>query len=338
MFSGLNSSLFNLQQFYSPNTGADMGKLNLVEILDVSARDGLQNESRLFSTKEKVDLINQVIAAGVRRLEVASFVHPKRVPQMADAEAVIEALPDRKDVTYIGLVLNERGLERALETKVDEVGCVALPSDTFAQKNQGQTYRQSVEVAGRILTRANAANRRANVTISAAFGCPFEGEVEIDRVVDMAIQLAQHNPHEIALADTIGVGDPWHVAELVAAIRKALPDMPLRAHFHNTRNTGLANGFAAVQGGISTLDVSVGGIGGCPFAPAATGNVPAEDMIYMLQRHGFASEISLPDIVACADWLTEKFDRVLPGMLGRAGLFPPQNSQSNTRQLEAEAT
>lgn len=315
-----------------------MGKLNSIEILDVSARDGLQNESRPFSTNEKVDLINQVIAAGVRRLEVASFVHPKRVPQMADAEAVIKALPDRNDVTYIGLVLNERGLDRALETKVDEVGCVALPSDTFAQKNQGQTYRQSVEVAANILTRANAANRRANVTISAAFGCPFEGEVEIDRVVDMAGHLAQYNPHEIALADTIGVGDPWHVAELVAAIREALPNMPLRAHFHNTRNTGLANGFAAVQGGISTLDVSIGGIGGCPFAPAATGNVPAEDMIYMLQRHGFASEISLPGIIACAEWLTEKFDRTLPGMLGRAGLFPPQNSQSNTRQLEAEAT
>jgi len=316
-----------------------MGRLNSVEILDVSARDGLQNESRLFSAGEKVDLIKQIIAAGVRRLEVASFVHPKRVPQMADAEAVIEALPDRDDVNYIGLVLNERGLDRALETKVDEVGCVALPSDTFAQKNQGQTYRQSVEVAAKILTRANAAHRRANVTISAAFGCPFEGEVEIDRVVDMAQQLAQYNPHEIALADTIGVGDPWHVTELVSAIRKALPNMPLRAHFHNTRNTGLANGFAAVQAGISTLDVSVAGIGGCPFAPAATGNVPAEDMIYMLQRHGLASEISLTDIIACADWLTEKFDRVLPGMLGRAGLFPPQkSSQSNTRQLEAEAT
>lgn len=315
-----------------------MGRLNSVEILDVSARDGLQNESRLFSTGEKVDLIKRIIAAGVRRLEVASFVHPKRVPQMADAEAVIEALPDRGDVTYIGLVLNERGLDRALETKVDEVGCVALPSDTFAQKNQGQTYRQSVEVAAKILTRANAANRRANVTISAAFGCPFEGEVEIDRVVDMAKLLAQYNPHEIALADTIGVGDPWHVTELVSAIRQALPSMPLRAHFHNTRNTGLANGFAAVQSGISTLDVSVAGIGGCPFAPAATGNVPAEDMIYMLQRHGLASEISLTDIIACAEWLTEKFDRVLPGMLGRAGLFPPQNSQSNTRQLEAEAT
>lgn len=315
-----------------------MGRLNSVEILDVSARDGLQNESRLFSTGEKVDLIKRIIAAGVRRLEVASFVHPKRVPQMADAEAVIEALPDRGDVTYIGLVLNERGLDRALETKVDEVGCVALPSDTFAQKNQGQTYRQSIEVAAKILTRANAANRRANVTISAAFGCPFEGEVEIDRVVDMAKQLAQYNPHEIALADTIGVGDPWHVTELVSAIRQALPSMPLRAHFHNTRNTGLANGFAAVQSGISTLDVSVAGIGGCPFAPAATGNVPAEDMIYMLQRHGLASKISLTDIIACAEWLTEKFERVLPGMLGRAGLFPPQNSESNTRQLEAEAT
>ena len=279
-----------------------MGRLNSVEILDVSARDGLQNESRLFSTEEKVSLINHIFAAGVRRLEVASFVHPKRVPQMADAEAVIAALPERSDATYIGLVLNERGVDRALETKIDEVGCVALTTDTFAQKNQGQTCLESVDVATKILDKAHAAGRRANVTISAAFGCPFEGEVEIGRVVDMAERLAQAGPHEIAIADTIGVGDPWHVGELISAIKAAIPEMPLRAHFHNTRNTGLANGFAAVQAGISTLDVSVAGIGGCPFAPAATGNVPAEDMIYMLQRHGLAKDVSLSDIIACADF------------------------------------
>ena len=309
-----------------------------IEIVDVSARDGLQNESRLFQTSEKLALIQKVIDAGVRRLEVASFVHPKRVPQMADAEAVIEALPDNPDVTYIGLVLNERGLDRALETKIDEVGCVALTTDTFAQKNQGQTYLGSIEVASEILTRARAAGRRANVTISAAFGCPFEGEVDVDRVVSMAKQLAEAKPHEIALADTIGVADPWHVDELISNIRAELPDMPLRAHFHNTRNTGIANGFAAVKAGIATLDVSVAGIGGCPFAPAATGNVPAEDLIYMLQRKGLALDVSLPDIIACADWLTEKFDRVLPGMLGRAGLFPPKNIVTHTKQFEAEAT
>lgn len=308
-----------------------------VEIVDVSARDGLQNESRLFSTEEKVSLINKVVGAGVKRLEVASFVHPKRVPQMADAEAVIENLPDNSDVIYVGLILNDRGLDRALETKVDEVGCVALTTDTFAQKNQGQTHLESVEVAKGIVNRARSAGLRANVTISAAFGCPFEGEVDISRVVSMAKALSQAEPHEIALADTIGVADPWHVTELISKIKEALPNMPLRAHFHNTRNTGIANGFAAVQAGISTLDVSVAGIGGCPFAPAATGNVPAEDLIYMLQRSGYAKDISLEQIIDCASWLTQKFDRVLPGMLGRAGIFPPEPSNSNPKQLAAEA-
>lgn len=314
-----------------------MGHQRAIEILDVSARDGLQNEARLFSTEEKIELINRVVTAGVRRLEVASFVHPKRVPQMADAEAVIERLSERTDVTYIGLVLNERGLDRALNTKIDEVGCVALTTDTFAQKNQGQTSEESVEIASNILKRALSSGLRANVTISAAFGCPFEGEVDVSRVVSMAKQLSLAGPHEIALADTIGVADPWHVSKLISEIQAAVPDVPLRAHFHNTRNTGIANGFAAVQAGVSTLDVSVAGIGGCPFAPAATGNVPAEDLIYMLQRHGLANEVSLPQIIECADWLAEKFDRTLPGMLGRAGLFPAQESKINTKQLEAEA-
>ena len=308
-----------------------------LEILDVSARDGLQNESRLFSADEKITLIQSIIDAGIKRLEVASFVHPKRVPQMADAEAVVDNLPDTSDVVYVGLVLNERGLDRALNTKVNEIGCVALPSDTFAQKNQGQTYQESVSVASKIIERARSAGLRANVTISAAFGCPFEGEVDIARVVSMAQQLSQAGPHEIAVADTIGVADPWHVTELVSELRDHLPDMPLRAHFHNTRNTGIANGFAAVQAGISTLDVSVAGIGGCPFAPAATGNVPAEDLIYMLQRRGLVKHISLPKLIACANWLTEKFDRVLPGMLGRAGLFPPKDSELETKQMETEA-
>lgn len=307
-----------------------------IEIVDVSARDGLQNEARLFSTVEKVDLINQVIDAGVRRLEVASFVHPKRVPQMADAEAVIEQLRDRDDVTYVGLVLNERGVDRALETKVDEVGCVALTTDTFAEKNQGQTYKGSILVAKTIIERALKEGRRANVTISAALGCPFEGEVPVERVVDMAKALADAGPHEIAIADTIGVGDPWHVEELITKLKQALPGIPIRAHFHNTRNTGIANGFAAVKAGVTTLDGSVAGIGGCPFAPAATGNIPSEDLIYMLQRQGLASEISLPKLMQTADWLTEKFGKTLPGMLGRAGLFPPSLAEAMAKPLVAE--
>jgi hydroxymethylglutaryl-CoA lyase len=257
---------------------------------------------------------------------------------MADAEAVIAGLPERPDVTYVGLVLNERGLDRALETSISEVGCVALTSDTFAGKNQGQTYRESIQVAKKIVSRAIEAGCGANVTISAAFGCPFEGEVPIVRVVEMAEELAEAGPREIALADTIGVGDPWHVEALFEALSKAVPGMPLRAHFHNTRNTGLANAFAAVKSGVTTLDGSVAGIGGCPFAPAATGNVPTEDLLYMLQRNGLATEVSLPALIATAEWLTGAFDRHLPGMLSRAGIFPPAKTESEPLKYEAEMT
>ena len=299
-----------------------------IEIVEVSARDGLQNEAKLFSTEDKLDLINQSIAAGIRRLEVASFVHPKRVPQMADAEAVIAGLPDNDDITYVGLIMNERGLDRALDTKVDEVGCVTVASDTFAHKNQGQTSQGSVEIAKGLIKRAMSEGRKANVTISAALGCPFEGEVPIARIVDMAKSLAEANPHEIAIADTIGVGNPWHVEELFNAVKTAVPDMPLRAHFHNTRNTGLANAYAAVRAGVVTLDGSIGGIGGCPFAPNATGNVPTEDVVYMLERQGIETSLTLDKLNQTAKWLSVKMDKDLPGMVSRAGGFPAPQSQA----------
>ena len=293
-----------------------------IEVVDVTARDGLQNESRLFTTSEKLELINQAIDAGARRLEVASFVHPKRVPQMADAEAVIAGLPDRSDVTYIGLVLNDRGLSRVLETKIDEVGCVCVATDTFADKNQGQTSQESVDIAKGIIARSLKEGLKANATISTAFGCPFEGEVNASRVVNMAKDLAEAGPHEIAIADTIGVGNPWQVAEVFSAVRKALPNMPLRGHFHNTRNTGLANAYAALSAGAVTLDASIGGIGGCPFAPNATGNVPMEDIVYMLERNNIDTGMKLEALNATAQWLSEKMGRTLPGMVSRAGGFP----------------
>ena len=293
-----------------------------IEIVEVSARDGLQNEPRIFTPEEKLVLINQAIDAGAKRLEVVSFVHPKIVPQMANAEEVCAGLPERDDVTYIGLVLNQRGLDRALDTCVNEAGCVSVATDTFAQKNQGQTSNESVEVAAGMIKRAHAAGLTANVTISAAFGCPFEGEVPIQRVVEMAKELAQANPHEISLADTIGVANPWHVTELIQAVKKAIPGMPIRMHFHNTRNTGLANSFAAVQQGVATLDSSIAGIGGCPFAPAATGNIPTEDVVYMLQRAGIETGLDIEALISSAEWLTEKMERKLPGMVSRAGNFP----------------
>lgn len=292
-----------------------------VSILEVSPRDGLQNEKNAILTAEKVELIAQARAAGLVRIEVASFVNPARVPQMADAEAVIAALPNDGGV-YVGLVLNEKGAERALATKIQEIGAVAVATDTFAQKNQRQTSAQSVEIAMAIVRRAKKAGRRANITVSAAFGCPFEGEVAPARVVEIVKRIAAAEPDDIALADTIGVADPWRVASLVHEIKRTLPHLKLRGHFHNTRNTGLANAFAAVEGGIDTLDASIGGVGGCPFAPAATGNVPTEDIVYMLARGGLETGVNLPALISTSGWLADKIGRPLPAMVSRAGAFP----------------
>ncbi len=289
-----------------------------VEIIEVSARDGLQNEKVIFSTDQKVQLINGAIDAGVRRLEVASFVHPTRVPQMADAEAVIAALPDRDDTTYIGLVLNKRGYMRGLATKedgrrgIDEVGCVAIASNTFAQKNQGQTREESVEIAKDIIKLANRDGLKAQVTLSAAFGCPFEGEIDSSVVIDMAKSVAESGPHEIAIADTIGVGTPAQVFDLFASLRDALPEMNFRGHFHNTRNTGIANAWAAYQAGVRIFDSSVGGLGGCPFAPNATGNIGTEDLLYML--------------IALSESLEPALGRLTPAMVSKAGGFPKGNA------------
>jgi len=296
-----------------------MNQVQSIEIVEVSARDGLQNEKRFFSTIEKVSLIEQSITAGARRIEVASFVHPKKVPQMADAEAVCAALPERDDVTYVGLIMNDKGLDRALKTKVDEVGCVTVATDTFGQKNQGQSSHGSVTITKALIKKAKSEGLNANVTISVALGCPFEGDVAIAHIVEMAKSLAEAGPREIAIADTIGVGNPWHVDALLNAVKEAVPNMPLRAHFHNTRNTGLANAYAAINAGVVTLDSSIAGIGGCPFAPNATGNVPTEDLVYMLERHDINTGLNLAKLNSAALWLTDKMGRTLPGMVSRAG-------------------
>jgi hydroxymethylglutaryl-CoA lyase len=293
-----------------------------VEIVEVGARDGLQNEPDILPTATKVALINRALAAGIARIETASFVNPRRVPQMADAEAVMAALPDTTTVTYIGLVLNERGAQRALATKVHELGAVSIASDSFAMRNQGQTSDESITVATNIIALAKAAGRSAQVTISAAFGCPFEGEVAHDRVVRMAAQLALAGPREIALADTIGVAVPADVTALIGKVRAVIGDIPLRAHFHNTRNTGLANAWAAYEAGVATLDSSLGGLGGCPFAPKATGNIPTEDLAYLLARSGVSTGLDLGELIEAGTWLTDTMGRVLPAMVTRAGAFP----------------
>lgn len=296
--------------------------MSRIDILDVTARDGLQNEARLFSTDEKLALIGRAVAAGAKRIEVASFAHPKYVPQMADAEAVIAGLPMDTNVTYIGLVMNERGVDRALKTDVHELGLVTSASDIFATKNQNQTRDSSVAMACAMAEKTRAAGRSVNVTIATAFGCPFEGEIAEDVVLDMVHRLADAGFIDVALADTIGVANPWHVSAMFERVARELPHLALRAHFHNTRNTGLANVHAAIQAGVKTIDVSIGGIGGCPFAPKATGNVPAEDVIYMVERAGFQTGYDLNAVIDTAHWLSGMMEKSLPGMVSRAGGFP----------------
>jgi hydroxymethylglutaryl-CoA lyase len=295
-----------------------------VTLMEVSPRDGLQNESVRLSTDDKLTLIHRALDAGCKRIEVTSFAHPKVVPQMADAEAVCQGLPQRGDVIYTGLVLNQRGYERLLATgKLDEAGLVIPATDTFCQRNQGMDLAACVAMAKQVLGDARRRGLRAQATIAVAFGCPFEGEVPVRRVLDIAAALAEEAPVELALADTVGVGVPGQVLELYGALRELLgPDMPLRAHFHNTRNTGIANAFAAVQAGVATLDASIGGIGGCPFAPNASGNIASEDLQYMLERMGIATGVSLDALIDAAGWLQGALGKTLPSMVLKAGGFP----------------
>ncbi|HMS19128.1 hydroxymethylglutaryl-CoA lyase [uncultured Sphingorhabdus sp.] len=294
-----------------------------IEFLEVGPRDGLQNERNLVSTANKLALIDRVIDAGARRIEVTSFVNPKRVPQMADAEEVCAGLPSRDDVTFIGLVMNQRGAERAIATgRIDQLGAVAVSTDTFAMANQGQTSDESVEAAKAVIELARAEGRTGQCTIAASFGCPFEGEVAEDRVIQMAVAIAEAGPVEIALADTIGVANPAHVARLVERVRQAVQPLPVRVHFHNTRNTGLANVWAAVMAGATVVDASLGGLGGCPFAPGAAGNVPSEDVVYMLERAGVRTGMDLHRLIEASNWLSGVMERKLPGMVAQAPHFP----------------
>jgi len=294
-----------------------------IDFVEVGPRDGLQNEKILVSTADKLALIGRAIDAGARRIEVTSFVNPKRVPQMADAEEVCAGLRQRDDVTYIGLVMNQRGAERAIATgRIDQLGAVAVSTDTFAMANQGQTSDESVEAAKAVIELARSQGRTGQCTIAASFGCPFEGEVAEGRVVEMAVEIAKAGPVEIALADTIGVANPAHVARLVERVRQAVQPLPVRVHFHNTRNTGLANVWAAVNAGATVVDASLGGLGGCPFAPGAAGNVPSEDVVYMLERAGVGTGMDLDKLIEASNWLSDVMGRKLPGMVAQAPHFP----------------
>ncbi len=297
-----------------------------VTIIEVSPRDGLQNDPSDLSTEAKADLVGRVAAAGIRRVEATSFVSPRAVPKMADAERVIDELrrrPDTPPVSLIGLVVNERGVARAAAAGVDEVNVVVVATDTFSVRNQGMTTADSLARLPDLLGAAHRAGLKTSVTVAAAFGCPFEGEVPVGRVADVAGAVAECRPDEIALGDTFGVAVPTDVTERLRALEGiAASGVTLRAHFHNTRNTGLANAVAAVEAGVTALDASLGGVGGCPFAPQATGNIPTEDLVYLLERMGVSTGVDLDQLIEEAGWLADALDHAVPGMLAKAGTFP----------------
>jgi hydroxymethylglutaryl-CoA lyase len=242
---------------------------------------------------------------------------------MADAEAVMAALPKRDDVTYIGLALNMRGLERAIAAGCKEVNYAVVASDAFGERNQGTTIEQAVELGANMNKVAHDAGIRFSITYSAAFGCPFQGEVRPERVLEIIAAGLSAGPDEISIADTIGVAVPSQISEMFTEVAKLAPNVPLRGHFHNTRNTGIANSYAAIEAGVVSLDASIGGFGGCPFAPAATGNVPSEDLLYMLNRMGIETGVDIEGLIETAEWLGQQLGKPGPAMLGRAGNFPP---------------
>ncbi len=293
-----------------------------VSIIEVGPRDGLQGEPEILPTATKIEFIRRAVDAGIQRLEVTSFVHPKRVPQMADAEDVIRGLPRKDGVIYIGLVLNRKGFDRAQATGIDEIGMAVVATDTYNQRNQGVPTADSVKAWLEIARAAKAAGIRANVMISSAFGCPFEGEVPVRRVLDLVEQVMEGDPVDLGIADSIGVAVPSQVRDLIGAVRLKAPGVPIRCHFHNTRNTGIANAQAALEAGVASLDASIGGIGGCPFAPAATGNIPTDDLLYLLDRSGVHTGVSLERVIATSQWLAQQLGRSTPAMLPKAGAFP----------------
>ncbi len=301
--------------------------LNKIEIIEVSPRDGIQNEKTILSTDDKVELIRRAVDAGIKRMEVTSFVNPKRVPQMADADAVAAALPRDPELRYIGLALNQQGFERARLALLDEVTYVVVASDTFSQRNQGVSLQDGIDSWTNVAADANG-NMPVSVMIAASFGCPFEGELSTDQLLRVVEGCMKSNPIEIGLADTIGVATPKDVHQRVRAVTDAFPGVPIRLHLHDTRNTGIANAWAGVEAGITSLDSSMGGVGGCPFAPKATGNIATEDLLYLLDRSGIETGVSMNAAIETAQWLEAQLGKPSPGLLMKAGGFPSDTTDT----------
>ena len=294
-----------------------------IEICEVGPRDGLQSEPRIWTVEERVELIDRLSSTGVPRIEAVSFVNPKRVPQMADAEVVMAKIKRPKGVKFAGLALNAMGAERAIEAGVDEVRYVVVASETFNQRNQGATINESLVGFSKIADKVVNAGLKLSATVAAAFGCPFEGKIEVDQVAKIASKLVDGGCVEVGMADTIGSGVPTQVTELLSVVRHTVgSEIGLGFHLHNTRNTGFANAAAAASAGILFLDASVGGLGGCPFAPKATGNIATEDLCFMLRNMGFETGIKIDAYIETSLWAETFFDTPLPGQIMKAGLFP----------------
>ncbi len=293
-----------------------------VLVTDVGPRDGLQSEAAFVPTERKVALIEALAAAGVSRIEATSFVHPRAVPQMADAEAVMAAIRRRPGVRYTALVPNARGAERALAARADELNVVTSATETMNQRNLRMSIAESIAACREVVRLAERAGVPVNGTVSVAFGCPYEGDVTTEQVVAVVARLVDAGVREVSLADTIGVGNPRQVEALVEAVRARWPTLPLGLHFHDTRGLGLANVLAGLQAGVTRYDASVGGVGACPFAPGATGNICTEDLVYMLHELGVATGIDLAALLEAARLLPAMLGHDVPSRLLRAGPRP----------------
>ena len=292
-----------------------------VTVVDVGPRDGLQNEPDVLAPEVRAELVNRLAQTGLPAVEAASFVDPRRVPQMAGAEEVVSGIERVDGVVYAGLALNEQGYDRVAAAGLDEVRFAFGATESFNQRNQNASVAESVAAATTIVERARADGIRSAVTISVAFGCPFEGRVDEARVLELASEVASAGPDALLLADTIGVGVPSQVTRLVSQAREL--GVPVGGHFHNTRSTGYANALAALGAGATILDASVGGLGGCPFAPNATGNIATEDLVYLLDGEGIETGVELDALVQVSEWLESVLGRRLEGQVYRAGPFPP---------------
>jgi hydroxymethylglutaryl-CoA lyase/(R)-citramalyl-CoA lyase len=286
----------------------------LISICEVGPRDGLQNERDVLSPETRAELVNRLAAAGLPVVEAVSFVSADRVPQMAGAEEVVEALERREGTVLAGLALNEKGYDRLREAGLDEVRFAIAATESFSRRNANASVDEAAGAAEKVLARAREDGLRSTVTISVAFGCPFEGPVDPAKVVELASRVSSAD--EVVLADTIGVATPKQVRGLIENSNAK------GFHGHNTRNTGFANAYAALEAGATTLDSSIGGLGGCPFAPKATGNIATEDLVYMLEGDGVETGVDLETLVAISEWLETVLGRPLEGQLYRAGLFP----------------